>query len=467
MNRPVSAARMNRALAVPCAILAALALVFAHGASSHPTPEPALGPATTVTRVTPQARFRAETPRWWKGNTHTHSWWSDGDSAPETIAAWYQERGYQFLVFSDHNRMQQGEYWYPTNTDGKRAALADYRTLFGDDWVVTRPGADGVTEVKLKTLDEFRTLFESPGRFMFVKGQEITDRYYEHPVHLNGVNLDQIVLPQGGTDVATMLQRNVDAVVEQGRRSGRPTFVHVNHPNFHFAITIEDMLGLRVARGDGFVEIYNGHPGVRNEGDDVRASVERTWDILLAKRLGELGLEPIYGVATDDSHVYTRWDSSATNPGRGWIMVRAARLTPDTITAAIKRGDFYASTGVRLRDVQNDGRRLSVAVEPERGVKYRIEFVGTKRGADLAGRPVADERLERQPPDEKWRTSLRYSDEIGVVLRSVDGTSASYELAGDELYVRARIVSTKLHSNPNRPGDVEMAWTQPLVPAAR
>ena len=41
--------------------------------------------------------------RWYKGNTHTHTLESDGDSTPEEVTRWYQERGYQFLVLSDHN----------------------------------------------------------------------------------------------------------------------------------------------------------------------------------------------------------------------------------------------------------------------------------------------------------------------------------------------------------------------------
>ena len=28
--------------------------------------------------------------RWWKGNLHTHSLWSDGDDYPEMIADWYR-----------------------------------------------------------------------------------------------------------------------------------------------------------------------------------------------------------------------------------------------------------------------------------------------------------------------------------------------------------------------------------------
>ena len=46
---------------------------------------------------------------WRRGNMHTHSLWSDGDDYPEMIAAWYKERGYQFLVFTDHNTLLKQE----------------------------------------------------------------------------------------------------------------------------------------------------------------------------------------------------------------------------------------------------------------------------------------------------------------------------------------------------------------------
>ena len=37
-------------------------------------------------------------PRFWKGNLHTHSFWSDGDDFPEMIADWYKRHGYHFLA---------------------------------------------------------------------------------------------------------------------------------------------------------------------------------------------------------------------------------------------------------------------------------------------------------------------------------------------------------------------------------
>ena len=49
--------------------------------------------------------------KWWKGNLHTHTLWSDGDDYPEQIAKWYKDHGYHFLTLTDHNTLQTGERW--------------------------------------------------------------------------------------------------------------------------------------------------------------------------------------------------------------------------------------------------------------------------------------------------------------------------------------------------------------------
>lgn len=407
----------------------------------------------------------ADEGEWWRGNTHTHSWWSDGDAPPELVADWYKKHDYNFLVISDHNVMQRGEKWYPVDLPPRRPeavkrAFDRYVTRFGPEWVETRRRDNG-REVRLKTLTEFRTLFEEPGRFLFINGEEITDRYQHHPIHLNGVNLVDPVEPQGGTSVADTIQNNVDAVVAQSRAHAQPMVVHLNHPNFHFAQTAEDFFELEHEPGDGFFEMYNGHSGVHNNGDDLHPSAERLWDIVLANRLGRFERSVIYGVATDDAHEYNDWGDGFTNPGRGWIMVRAPFLTPNRITGAIRRGDFYNSTGVELSVLETTQQSIRIEVAEESGVDYVIEFVGTRRGAKLE--PTAGPFSPESDPDRPAREVYRYGDDIGEVLQRVEGPAAEYRVKGDELYVRARIRSSRYHPNPFAMGDPEMAWTQPLV----
>ena len=73
--------------------------------------------------------------------------------------------------------------------------------------------------------------------------------------------------------------------------------------------------------------------------------------MVLAARLSQPDGEILYGLGTDDAHNYHEYGLGKVNPGRGWVVVRARHLTAESIVAAMERGDFYASTGVRLRDV--------------------------------------------------------------------------------------------------------------------
>jgi len=60
-------------------------------------------------QVTAISEPDADGYRWWKGNLHTHSLWSDGDQFPEVVVDWYVRHGYQFLALSDHNVLLRGD----------------------------------------------------------------------------------------------------------------------------------------------------------------------------------------------------------------------------------------------------------------------------------------------------------------------------------------------------------------------
>lgn len=406
--------------------------------------------ALAVTAVTAQPTTAV---KWWKGNLHTHTLWSDGDDYPEMVVGWYVDHGYDFLSITDHNRMLEGERWINTTNRGGGVALKKYLARHGVNWVEQRT-PDGVAQVRLKTLEEFRPLFEKPGKFLLIPGEEISAEFKAAPIHLNGINLRELIPPQGGNSIAEVLQNNINAVLEQRRRTGQPMIPHINHPNFQWAMTAEDMVALH---GDRFFEVYNGHSSVRNYGDATHASMERIWDIILTRRAVELGIEPSWGTATDDSHAYHDFRVGKPNPGRGWVMVRAAELTPAAIIAAMERGDFYASSGVRLRDLKVGPKEVRVEMEPEPGVTFTTQFIGSRQGVDLKSEPVRDEQGRELP------VTRRYSDQIGMVLAEVQGNLATYALKGDEIYVRAKVISSKLQENPYAPGDFETAWVQPLV----
>lgn len=235
--------------------------------------------------------------------------------------------------------------------------------------------------------------------------------------------------------------------------------IHLNHPNFGFGVTAEDLMRIR---GENFFEVYNGHPGVNNSGNKEHASTERIWDIINSFRLGELQMPPLFGLGTDDGHAYHNIPSRASEPGRGWVMVLSEKLTPESLITAMEAGRFYASSGVTLERVTSSTDGLDVAIKAETDLKYTIEFMGTRRGFDSTSQPVLDK------DGKEVRATRRYSDDIGKVLARAEGTTASYRFTGDELYVRARITSSRQHPNPSEVGEFERAWTQPAIgPAAK
>jgi hypothetical protein len=304
-------------------------------------------------------------PRWFKGNTHTHTLNSDGDSTPDEVVRWYREHGYHFLVLTDHN--------FLTSVDGLNA------------------------------------LHGASGKFLVIPGEEVTDRFGEKPIHVNGLNLKRFVEPQGGASTVETVQRNVDAV---RAAEGIP---HINHPNFGWAISAED---LKKIRNDKLLEIFNGHPLTNNLGGGGRPGMEEVWDLLLTS--GRV----IYGIAVDDAHHFKRpWDRNASHPGRGWVVVRAPELSAIRLMEAMERGDFYASTGVELSDYTVTDDAIAIAIRSSGDVAYTTRFIGSG----------------------------------GAVLAESTSNPAVYRREGSELYVRAKVID----SNGN------LAWTQPVFRSKR
>lgn len=410
--------------------------------------------AVSTTQARP-ARTLAATGdlHWFRGNMHTHSHWSDGDDYLEMIALWYKDRGYDFLVFTDHNVLANTERWVEVDkTKGKRKAYDKLKARL-PDWVEERT-TDGKLEVRLRTFKEVSDKFAEPGKYLLIQGEEISDKFEKSPIHLNASNVQEVVTPRGGSSVLEAMQNNVDAVLAQRAKTGVPMIVHLNHPNFGWGITAEDLM--RVV-GEQFFEVYNGHPGVHNSGDHEHASSDRVWDIVLTWRIAELNLPIMYGLGVDDGHDYHEIPSRHSNPGRGWVYVLAQSLTPESLIDALEAGRFYASSGVKLKSVTSSDDGLAVEVAADDSVDYTIEFIGTRKGFDSQSEEVKDK--DGQPV----RATRKYSDDVGTVLKTVSGPKGAYTFDGDELYVRARIVSTRKHPNPSEEGEFERAWTQPTL----
>ena len=98
--------------------------------------------------------------------------------------------------------------------------------------------------------------------------------------------------------------------------------------------------------------------------------------------------------------------------------MRAERLHPRALLEAMERGEFYASTGVELSEIQTSDQEIAMTIKEDPTAKYRIQFFG--KGGKLLKEEVA--------------------------------SPARYQIRGDEGYVRGKV----LDSNGL------IAWTQPV-----
>lgn len=306
---------------------------------------------------------------WYKGNTHTHTTNSDGDSSPSVVARWYRDAKYDFLVLSDHNKYTE--------------ILELQREI------------DSETSVGAK-------------KFLLIPGEEVSNESTNTegrkvPLHLNGLNTTGVVGKQHGANVVDTLQRAIDAIHAKG---GIP---HVNHPNFGWALTADDLIKLRGLR---HFEIFNAHPAVNNLGGGGKPGVEEIWDMILSSG------RQMYGVAVDDAHNFKKFSPSMSNPGLGWIFVRAPELTPQAIIHAFEKGEYYCSTGVVLTDLHAANRSMGFKIRSTKHDLYTTHFIGKN----------------------------------GAVLHEDITTAPAYQMKPTDAYVRARVRSSSGH----------FAWTQPL-----
>jgi len=294
-------------------------------------------PAISVADVPSEAEIS-----WFKGNTHTHTTISDGDSSPEDVTLWYRDHGYNFLVLTDHN-------------------------IFDD------PEALGLS------------IYERPD-FILVPGGEITGKQLpsNKPIHTTAQNVNY--MPDWtfyeGTKTE-VIQYQVDGTIAAG---GKPILAH---PVWLNALHEYDIFPVKDLH---MMEIINGHVDAYwNYGTEGYPDQEELWDRLLT-----MGMV-IYGVCTDDEHTLTiNFDVNSSGPGYSWVMVQADELTPLAVTEAMDRGDFYSSTGVILETVSTEGGLYIVKVDKEATQKelsyphifgsrihegprgYKIEFIGPR-----------------------------------------------------------------------------------------
>lgn len=274
--------------------------------------------------------------RYLKGQTHAHSNHSpDSQTPPVDVARWYRDRGYDFLVFTDHEHV--------TELQQEGPLLVIPGAELTQNWYRCSPPPE-------------------PGDLCLLHANVL---FVQPPVP------ERIPWPRWKTRTRVgIYQRAIEVASRMGG------LLQLNHPNYHYAADAGLITEL-ARRGVVLMEIANEAVDSNNQGDARHPSTEVLWDAALTAGV------TIYGVATDDAHHYydarrMKAAGQLVHTGdRGYIMVRAEK-TADSIKSAVLRGDFYSSNGVHLDSINllRDALELSVS-SGARGV-HHFQFIGAR-----------------------------------------------------------------------------------------
>ena len=269
--------------------------------------------------------------KFYKANMHCHTNISDGKQTPEEVKAAYLANGYSIVAYTDHEIMMP-------HTD-----LADENFLPITAYEVQlRDWNRGPKRIKLYHMNLYSP---DPSRYLS-KTYCKKDAWWG-----NIVNHFTDEMAAAGLAEREYSKEFAQWIIDTANSEGM--LVSYNHPVWSLQ-NHDDYSGLKGLWG---VEWYN--TGCVKEG---YADSDQPIIDLLSEG------ERVFPLATDDNH-------SLYSCFGGWIMVKAKSLDYDTVFKALKKGDFYSSTGPEIRSlyVEDDVVKISTS-----GAK-RISLMSDRR----------------------------------------------------------------------------------------
>jgi len=349
--------------------------------------------------IAAETRIRSRSVEVWElsGAEHATDLLGTHDDLAERIAVWIDTR----LTGTIGDTAGEGAAWYRGNvhvhtnrSDGLSSPehVVEWYRSHGYDFLV-------VTDHNLQVVtDDLVERYARPDEFLLLPGVEVTDHFERRPVHVNGLGVRKAVEPQGGESVSGVIRRDRDEIERAG---GLAVLAHPNGV-LAAAISADAILGGGISHFEVCCADFLGGSG--------HDSTDEIWDAVLST--GAV----LYGIAADDAHDF---GPDSRDKGAAWVMVRSIGLDADSILSAIRRGDFYSTTGVILDEVSSTDRGLCLRIADFGNYGFRTELVG--RG--------------------------------GVVLHADESETPCFELSEKEGYVRARIQRS----------DGARAWVQPVM----
>ncbi len=258
----------------------------------------------------------------YKANLHVHTNISDGRMTPEEVKEIYKKNGYSVVAFTDHQIMLP----HPELCDGEFIAITSTEVAKNKGHYMFTPSTHFNVYAKNPNACTY-PYFNPKAIWGAIKHEE---QYYNDEMR-------NFVSEPFGYGVEE-LNKVIKACNEQGY------LVCFNHPKGSLQC-YRDYGGLKGLWGMECFNTGDAMGGYYNDMDPI--------DDLLTE-----GERRVYPIAADDAH-------SPDVCCHGYVMVKAEELEYGTIMDALEKGDFYASTGVEIKELYLEDGVLHVEIDGE------------------------------------------------------------------------------------------------------
>lgn len=317
-----------------------------------------------------------ESGRFFKVNMHSHSVCSDGKQTPEEIKAAYLEKGYSAVAFTEHEMMLD----FSELTDEHFVAITSYEYAVNSKESPLPAFYEGAPHC----FDHTETAHFN----FYSKDPHDTRMVCFHPKYVwgNAKNyLDQAKYVGEPEYRRVYSAEKLNEVIRAARDRGM--LVVYNHPNW----SLNNYAMYSQLEGLSGFEIINGSANRGSDMDDaphVYAELARAGKRMIC-------------VAGDDNH-------SINGRGLGWTMVKADRLSYETLMDGIEKGNCYASNGPEIYDLYVEDGKVHITTSEAVGI--RLYTAGRRIGCALAGAdgtPVTSAVFALKPEDYFFRIAVK------------------------------------------------------------
>lgn len=292
-----------------------------------------------------------ENGNFYKANLHCHTTVSDGRKTPAEIKQMYLEQGYSIVAYTDHDVFVHQDHL----TDESFLALHATEIQIDEKPIINKPKSQYKTchlcfiAIDPKTNKhpwKYQSKFyanvtsELTGDTVFEENEYSHPRIYSHEC--------------------------INEIIKSARENG--FFVTYNHPSWSLQdssdfMYYEDLCAMEITNYScivgGFLD-YN----------------PRVYDEML--RDGK----KLFCIAADDNH------NAANDSFGGFTVIKADKLEYESVTKALKNGDFYASQGPVINALWYEDKHVHIECENAKEIYYSTARTMGYAKRSVDGSPV-------------------------------------------------------------------------------